>query len=71
MFNSGHLVFKLIDSLGGGKRLIRGEVAAQLNLVSLHSGAPFSVPLDDIRMAFLFIEGNRPGCTADAFGIEK
>jgi hypothetical protein len=71
LFNSRHLVFRLIDSLGGGKQLISGNVSAQLNMVSLHSGAPFSLKLDDVRMAFLFIEGNRPGCTADAFGVEK
>ena len=71
LFNAGHLVFRLIDTLGGGKRLISNKVMAQLNMVSLHSGAPFSLPLDDIRMGFLFIEGNRPECIPEAFGVEK
>jgi hypothetical protein len=71
LFNAGHLVFRLIDSLGGAKKLINNDVSAQLNMVSLHDGAPFSLPLDNIRMGFVFIEGNRPECTAEAFGVVK
>ncbi len=67
LYNSGHLVFRVIDAIQPGRRLISAPVAAQLNFVSLHTGKQISVTLDDLRIAFLFVD--RKDCPEKAYGI--
>lgn len=68
-YNAGHLVFRRIDGLEPDKRLVSAPVIANLNIVSLHSGAVVTTPLQDMRVTFLFIPGNRPECTDEAFEL--
>jgi RNA polymerase subunit RPABC4/transcription elongation factor Spt4 len=67
LYSAEHLVFRVIDAIQPGRRLVSGSVTAQLNFVSLHSGKQISVPLRDMRVAFLFV--NRKDCPEKAYGI--
>lgn len=67
LFNGDHLVFRVIDSLQPGRRLISAPVAAQLNFVSLHTGKQISETLKDMRLAFLFVD--RKDCPEAAYGL--
>ncbi len=67
LYSAEHLVFRVIDAIQPGRRLVSGSVTAQLNFVSLHSGKQISAPLRDMRVAFLFV--NRKDCPEKAYGI--
>jgi RNA polymerase subunit RPABC4/transcription elongation factor Spt4 len=67
LYNAEHLVFRVIDAIQRGRRLISGKVAAQLNFVSLHTGKQISRALGEMRVAFLFMD--RKDCPEKAYGI--
>ncbi|MBV9656195.1 MAG: hypothetical protein JOZ42_16700 [Acetobacteraceae bacterium] len=67
LYNAEHLVFRVIDAIQPGRRLISGTVPAQLNFVSLHTGKQISHTLPDMRVAFLFV--GRKDCPEKEYGI--
>jgi hypothetical protein len=68
-YNRDHLVFKRIDTMEPGKRLAGEPVSADVNFVSMHSGSVVTKPITDLRIAYLFIDGNRPECARKDFDL--
>ncbi len=68
-YNRDHLVFKRIDAMDPGKRLASEPVMANVNYVSMHTGAVITKPLTDLRVTYLFIDGNKPECNRKAFDL--
>jgi hypothetical protein len=52
-----------------GRRLATEPVSAAVNFVSMHTGSVITKPISDLRIAYLFIDGNEPKCIRKDFNL--